>query len=1756
MNIPKMTNIHFSRLFAVLCLALPFSALAQLRITNITTQQPSCYGYTDGVAIATATGGVAPYNFRWSDGHSGNYNQWWGIPAGNYAVTVTDAAGGTVNQTFVMGQPTQVVTTITSETAGACGGPGENYIANTIGGQAPYTYAWSTGATGPRVLNLPTGGYYVTVTDARNCPSVKFQEIRPVLGVTVRVVDVVCGGTCDGSAEARVVGGTPPYQYRWNFNNSTTQAIFPLPGGSYTVTVTDGNGCVRSATNAIEETAPLRVGLAVSGICSNNGTATVTPSGGRPPYRYQWTTGATTASVSGLTQGYYNVTVYDRFNCEKDTAVYVSNALGTTLVATSNNATCLGINNGIATAHVMSGMGPYTFRWSNGATTQVLSNLPVGTYSVTMTDQAGCIKTSSTIISPNVTVSVVPTATATACGGSTGTLNATNVSGGTAPYRFLWSNNATTSTITNLAAGNYTVTATDNIGCRAVATATINSSGSNITATNSLTDASCSNANGRIQLTASNGTAPYTYRWSGGNNTTGIFNGLSAGTYSFTITDANNCATVVNGLVLNSINTLAPAGNVINNAVCGGSNGRITVTSSGGNAPVTYAWTGGNNATGVFTGLAPGTYNFSITDALGCTTTTSAVLGNNTPTISTTSPTVGNAACGGANGSISLTANGGTAPYTYRNGTTSNITGVFTGLAAGNYTISIIDANGCSATSSVINVGNTNALTANVPTVNNALCGGANGRATIVANNGTAPITYAWSGGNNTTGVFTNLAAGNYTFSLTDANGCTTTTTTTIDNTNVTITPSAPTVAAAACGGTNGSISLNATGGTAPYTYRTGTTSNQTGTFTGLASGNYTISITDANGCTTTTNAINVGNVNTLTANAPTVNNSLCGGANGRATIVANNGTAPITYRWSGGSNTTGVFIGLAAGNYTFSLTDANGCTTTTTAIIGNTNVTITPSAPTVVAAACGGTNGSISLNATGGTGPYTYRTGTTSNQTGAFTGLASGNYTISITDANGCTTTTNAINVGNVSTLAANVPTVNNAICTAANGRVALATTGGTTPITYRWSGGSNATGIFDTLRAGSYVFTITDANNCQTTVNATVGTNNPAIATTPVIQAATCNTSNGSVRLTGSGGTAPYRYIWSGGSNTTGVFDTLRGGNYTFTVTDANGCQSITPTQSVGNIGGVSAALSFTATACTGDSVRLRFTDQSTGAGVASREWRFGNSVSTAVSPDFTFNTLTGNVTLIVRSAQGCTDTFRRTFPIDVIRVTAPDSAMGCQNTTARINSVNNNPNFTPQYQWTPAALIASGGNTASPTINFGTAGTARLFLTVTNSIGCTFLDTVTVVSFNNTPIDNALITTAADCQDGLRVTFNNGNASSGGYTWIFGDGTSGTPANMQHLYATAGTYTVRLIPKVPCLDTVTRIITVTSGAAVNILASNDTTVCNTNAFNLTARSNVSNYTWSRNRNFTPVLGSTATQSIAPTTRGEIYYVRSVNAQGCTAFDSVIVSYAPVAIRRDSALATCVGADKQLTVTNLNAGDVLTYSWTPSTLVVSGGNTSTPTVRTTTSGNLIGVVTNQYGCTLRDTIRVTNTDLAALVTIDANPDTIYKDESSQLTVLPKDAGMTYTWTPTDGLSSTTIYNPIARPTTTTDYSVLVKDANGCTTTKTIRIKVLDPECGAPYVYVPNAFSPNGDNTNEIFYVRGEYLTEVDLIVYNRWGEEVYRIEKRGNIKDFGWNGTHKGAPVCPDVYGYYVTGLCKKGEKFFLKGNVTVLK
>ncbi len=507
---------------------------------------------------------------------------------------------------------------------------------------------------------------------------------------------------------------------------------------------------------------------------------------------------------------------------------------------TTNTASVCTAANGTATVTTSNGAGGNIYAWSNSGTTSAIT-AGAGTYTVTVTDGNGCSASSSSTIASTFTI-LNPTATATnaTCLSSTGSASVTT-SAGASPFSYHWSNNANTSPATGLAAGSYQVTVTDANGCSATAATTVGSSNMAITSTVATTATSCASNTGSATATPTNGTATYSFLWSN-TQTGGTISNLGAGSYQVTITDGNGCTGTATAAVTTPNGPSATR--VVTDITCNGqNNGAIDVTTTGGTNPITYTWSSTAN-TEDLSNLAAGTYTLTINDVNNCSFTLSGVITE--PDVLSAAGNGSNITCFGAgNGSINVTVSGGTPNYSYLWNTTA-ITPDLSGLGAGTYTLTITDAHSCTASFVSVLTEPTQVMAS--VTLTDVTCNGTpTGSGMVTATGGASPYTYTWTGG--ATGPNpTTLAAGAVTVTVSDDNGCTATATGNISEPPalgavVTATDASSSTA------TDGSATVASTGGVAAYTYLW-SGGQVTMNVSGLAPGNYCVTVTDNNGCT------------------------------------------------------------------------------------------------------------------------------------------------------------------------------------------------------------------------------------------------------------------------------------------------------------------------------------------------------------------------------------------------------------------------------------------------------------------------------------------------------------------------------------------------------------------------------------------------------------------------------------------------------------------------------------------------------------------------------------------------------------------------------------------------------------------------------------------------------------------------------------------------------------------------------------------
>lgn len=650
-------------------------------------------------------------------------------------------------------------------------------------------------------------------------------------------------------------------------------------------------------------------------ICNgqNNGTATATIVGGAPPYSYTWIpTGQTTATATGLGPGTYICQVTDNNGntCFCSIAVTEPPAL-LAIPFGVTSPPCNGMCTGTATVSQIGGVAPYTYSWwNNGQTTQTATGLCVGVYTVTVTDANGCsppAATTTMIVTQPTAISPNGSSTNVTCFGFCDGTATVNPSGGTPSYTYLWNTGATTNSISGLCPATYTCTITDFNGCTVQFVVTITQPAFPLSATTSVTNNPllCNgDCNATITANPSGGTPGYTYNWTPGNLTTQTITGLCAGTYTCVITDANGCTVQVTRTITQPALLTIAMSSTNNPLACfGNCNATATATVGGGTSPYSYSWsTTPSQSTVTATGLCAGTWTVFVTDANGCTLNQSITITQPTQLTNTISTTNNPVACNG-NCNASATANpaGGTPSYTYSWAPGAATTQTISNLCVGTYTVYVTDANGCQ-TNTTVTITQPPPINPNITTTNNPLlCNGdCNATATSTPSGGTPGYSYVWNPGAQTTQTATGLCAGTYTLTITDAAGCTRTQTVTITQPSaVTLTLAAIPATLACNGDCNATLSATVGGGVAPYTYLWSPGSQTTASISGQCAGTYTVTVTDANGCTRT-QTITVLQPTALTlttaANPATCSNT----CNGSASAIGGGDSALYLFLGSG----------------------------------------------------------------------------------------------------------------------------------------------------------------------------------------------------------------------------------------------------------------------------------------------------------------------------------------------------------------------------------------------------------------------------------------------------------------------------------------------------------------------------------------------------------------------------------------------------------------------------------------------------------------------------------------------------------------------------------------------------------------------------------------------------------------------------------------------------------------------------------------
>lgn len=1493
--------------------------------------------------------------------------------AGQYSVTVSNAFDCSTSATVQVIGVALPDAHISGSTT-VCEGSSLTLVAT--GGTE---YRWSEGTVSDTLVVTPTESttYWVTVTNQYGCSKTK--DIAVTVNSLPELTILGDNSICQGESTTFTAYGAD--SYRWN-TGGRLDRITVNTEGVYTVTGTDANQCQSTASvTLVVHSLPV---LKINGRTTfcQGGTTTVTATGASS---YEWNSGEVTQSITASYAGQYTVTGTDQYGCASIKSVTITQAAVNANIS-GNRYFC----HGQSTTLTVSGDNGNTYQWFDGSTNNSIAISNAGTYSVTVTNTAGCQNVlSATVNEYNLTAPVISGAL-TICEGQSTTLRA---SGGTS---YVWDDGTEQPLITVNATGTYSVTSTNSYGCTATTSATVLVNPAPMV-TILAQDAICKGDD--ISISAI--TNANTFHWNTGQNTATINVSPTINTtYTVLVTDENGCTSTASTVVnVKSLPSVYISGE---NAVCQGDT--ATLTATGGES---YLWNTGQS-TSTLNVTSSGTYKVTATGSNGCMATAQSIVTVHALPIATVTEMA--EICRGQQATLMTDAPAG-CTYLWSNGSRQSR---ITVSEAGEYRVTVTNANLCSQVySSTVTVHEIPQISING---NTDIC---EGQSTILTVSGDNVSEYLWSNGDNNASTSVS-AAGQYSVVATNQYGCTATASRGV---TVHALPE-PHITGDLTICLGESTTLNATGGTS-YTWSTGQTATQ---ITVAPTFNQTYSVTASNafGCVAGTSATVT--VNSLPVVSFSGNTSVCAGST--TSILATGGS---NYSWSNGSQTAAMTTGTA-GMYYVTVTNTDGCSSKDSiSVIVNQNPQVHISGSSYVCA------GSITTLSASGANSYLWSTQDITPEITVNPTIET-TYTVTGTDTNGChSTVSKVLNVeplpniqvlgsrticaGQSTTLTATggskyvwstqdtinsivvsptqsqsyVVTVTNAYGCVASGAVTVTVNalpqltfngntticaGNTTTITaigansYSWSTGAQTANI-NVSQAGVYYVTATNAQNCSRTDSVLV-TVNPK----PQVQIAGSNhICSGTVAtLTASGANS---YHWST-DEVSAEISISPSSNTTYTVTgyDTNGCY--TTVQKVVNVEDVPVVqILGERTICQGQSTVL------TALGGTSYLWSNGSATQDiAVFPN-----MTTTYTVTAYNDFGCSATSSAIVNVNMLpSIIFSGNTFICQGESTTITASGGNT-----YSWNTGATSSS--------ITVSSPGVYRV--NVTNSMNCMRSDSIEVVVWNN-PILS--VSGSSLICEGDTASLNVTGADV--YFWSTGE----TGPSISVMPAQTTTYNVIGYDANGCSSTVSKVVNVESAPEVYI--SGELSICHGQSTTLTA-SDAASYAWS--------TGATS-KAITVSAFGN-YTVTATSVNGCHGQASVTIVDKPLpefTVHGVSTLCDNTTAEMSVEDNNTNGGN--TYAWSTG---------STDTVITISAGGLYTVTaTNSYGCELSSSIFVSQLDAPILSIMGVNA--LCQGDSTMLMAITD--AQHYLWSTGDTLQAVTVVPD------NTPYSVTVTGENGCT--------------------------------------------------------------------------------------------------------------
>jgi len=1758
----------------------------EILITELITDA-TCFGFSDGSIDLSVSGGNGGFSFSWSGpgGFNSNQEDIVNLIAGIYTVTVTDASNCEVTADLEVGEPAELaIDGVISDVL--CAGDSNGSIDITVsGGVAGYAYSW----TGPNgftssdedISALEAGSYTVEITDSQLCTAQESFDVGEtfILTATPSISNLSCFGANDGSILVNLQGGLEPYTINWTGPNgftASTSLIENLEAGTYNLTATDDNGC--SITQSFEVLSPDELIVNINSedlSCtdSNDGSATALPTGGTPGYTYSWTgpDGFSSASpaITDLEPGIYTITITDAANCTAQNSVEILNPLPIAIDIIVDQPSCTE-DNGSLEALPSGGTisVDYNFSWEDEFGTEIstassISNLAPATYTIIVTDDNGCTAEESIELArESIELDAVIT-DATCLGINNGSIDL-SPSGGTPNYNFSWTGpNSFTSTNQNISGiqpGNYTVEVTDAQGCSSEETFTVGEPNA-IQIASTITNESCpGSSNGAITISISGGTPGYSTSWTGPNGFTanGItISNLEPGIYSATVSDINGCQANADfevGIDSDYSILTTPTDPLCFEEATGSIDLEID-DSAGGIPPYNYSWTGPNGYTSTDqdpNNLEAGEYIVMVTDDNGCSQTDTVQLIN--PLSLNVSTSVTNSNCGQADGSASASVTGGTGIITYSwTDTDDNELSTsedLDGVPAGVYNLIVSDENGCTETA-VITITNVNGSIA--AEVTNPTCNGGNdGTISISVINGSAPYTYQWSDGTSlisTNDTLLDATAGTYTLTVEDINGCIYTQS--FDVLDPAPILGNPVITNVSCAGNDGAVILGVTGGTEPYSITwTGPDGfNASGSsVSNLEPGDYTYVIIDANDCLSS-EEVTVAFIPDLAASAD-ITPVQCGGeSTGSIDLTIVDGVPPYQVEWSdsdGVISTDEDLNNLSAGTYSVIVIDDAGCEFTET-------FTVTENPPiafdfTITQPDCGISNGSIMVLISGGVVSDNYfytwtdQDGNALPTQALLNNLDVGLYTLFVSDDLGCSrdTTISLSNPdGQITVTSGNVSCAG-----ASDGFIELDIQDVEAPYAVAWTGPNGFTSIdedLSNLEPGIYNYFITGNDACSYTGQVEITSPEPIVVVSEITNSCFALNS-GAISIAISGGSPDYNINWTGPSGFTSteeVLSNLDPGIYNLEIVDQNVCAYNDQFEIFEN-SEISVSESITNVVCFGESsgeIALNITG---GEAPLSTVWSGPNGFNS--DQNLIDNLIAGIYSVSITDAAGCS--FQNTYEVsqpDSLEVLENVVSAGCisPGSLGEIELQVSGGVEPYSVSWTGP----DGFTSDQLLITDLEAGTYEY--TLTDDVGCSVVNSLEIQS--TIPIE--IIATSQDIScngstDGSISVSISGGSGPYALEWSGPDGFTSILSDLEGL--APGQYELLVTDDVGCSANETVEITEPDVLEISLTDLVDAT-CNTSEdgsiiIELTGGTEPYEYNWTGPNGF-----ESSDESLVFIREGE-YNLDVIDSRGCEASSSYTVGF-------NFIFNAITDTDQEICFSDLpstfigsvdgNLGDQASFEWT----LLAGDQVSDDSLLTVNEqpGDYEFVFTASSGaCADSDTLAI---EILEGPDADAGNDLeVFAEENFTLGGNPtSNNGVSFAWTPNPTLSfDTTLANPAGFLLETTEFVVLVTDANGCLNSDTVLVEVL------PDVSVSSGFTPNGDGVNDFWVIDNMELFPNNVVqIFNRWGEVLY--EANGYNMSTAWDGKYQNKDVPVGTY-YYTIELNDQRFPDPITGPITI--